>query len=139
MTKPVLLIIPCLNEENYIRSLVEKLIADNENLPNKIIIADGGSDDKTPIIAKELEKAHDNVHYLHNPARIQSAAINLAVKEHGKGADYLIRIDAHADYSGEFCQTLLEEAKDKEADSVVVSMNTVGNKGFQIAVAAAQN
>jgi len=133
--KPLLIIIPCLNEETYIKALTEKLIVDNV----KIIIADGGSTDKTPIIAKELETQHDNVFYLHNPKRIQSAAVNLAVKEHGGASEYFIRIDAHADYPSDFCETLLKEAKDQKADSVVVSMNTVGKEGFQKAIAAAQN
>lgn len=137
--KPFLIIIPCLNEESYIQSLVEQLVKDNANLPAKIIIADGGSDDKTPIIAKELETKHDKVHYLHNPKRIQSAAINVAVQEFGKDSEYLIRIDAHADYPSDFCQMLLEEAEKQEADSVVVSMKTLGKEGFQKAVAAAQN
>ena len=137
--KPFLIIIPCLNEEAHIGSLVEKLVKDTKDFPAKIIIVDGGSGDKTPIIAKELESKHDNVAYLNNPERIQSAAVNLAVKEYGAGNEYLIRIDAHAEYPDDFCKILIEEAQEKEADSVVVSMNTIGKEGFQKAVAAAQN
>lgn len=139
MKEQCLIIIPCLNEENYIQGLVEKLVKDNEDLNVIIIIADGGSDDKTPIIAKQLEATYDNVSYLNNPARLQSAAVNLAVKEYGDQAKYLIRIDAHAEYPADFCKKLLEEALEKDADSVVVSMKTHGKKGFQKAVAAAQN
>jgi len=51
----------------------------------------------------------------------------------------MIRIDAHADYLSDFCDVLLNEANKNEADSVVVSMNTIGKEGFQKAVAAAQN
>ncbi len=139
MTQKCLIIIPCLNEEHYIQGLVDKLVHDTEDLDVQIIIADGGSSDKTPIIAKQLQETHENVVYLHNPRRIQSAAINLAVQEYGAAAEYLIRIDAHADYPDDFCKVLLAEAKDKKADSVVVSMNTIGRQGFQKAVAAAQN
>ncbi len=137
--KPFIIIIPCLNEEAYIKALVEKLAEDNKKLPAQIIIADGKSTDQTPIIAKELEANFDNVHYLENPKRIQSAAINLAVETYGDKAEYLIRIDAHAEYPYDFCQKLIEEAQASKADSVVVSMKTIGKEGFQKAVATAQN
>ena len=139
MTQTALIIIPCLNEENYIEGLVEKLVADTKKLKASIIIADGGSEDRTPDIAKSLAEKYKNVEYLSNPKRIQSAAVNLAVETFGKEAEYLIRIDAHADYPEDFCKSLLEEAQETGADSVVVSMNTVGKEGFQKAVAAAQN
>ncbi len=134
-----LLVIPCLNEERYIGGLVEKLLSDNQGLSFQLIIADGGSSDKTPDIARELEAQHERVQYLHNPKRLQSAAVNLAVETYGGRATFMIRIDAHADYPLEFCRSLIDEAATMTADSVVVPMHTVGKEGFQKAVAAAQN
>ena len=104
-TGPALIIIPCLNEEKHIESLVSYLLAEASTTPMDIIIADGGSTDKTIAIAKMLAEAHSNVHYLHNPKRIQSAAINLAVATFGAGHTYLIRIDAHAHYPAGFFET----------------------------------
>lgn len=134
-----LIVIPCLNEEDHLEKLVRNLVATSSPQDTCIIIADGASTDRTPLIAQKLAAEFPHVHYLLNPKRLQSAAINLAVSTFGNGATYLIRIDAHADYPSNFCATLLEEAKHTTAQSVVVSMDTVGTSGFQKAVAAAQN
>ncbi len=132
----IIAVIPCLNEEKHIKEVAEKL-AQNRDI--HVIIADGGSTDKTPQIAKELASIYDNISYLHNPKKIQSAAVNLAVETFGQNATYLIRIDAHATYPDDYCDNLIEEQKETGATSVVVSMNTVGIMPFQKAVAAAQN
>lgn len=134
-----LIIIPCLNEENYIEPLIEQLNQDTNDLNVEIIIADGGSTDETIEIAKNLESEFDHIHLLNNPKKIQSAAINLAVETYGENAEYLIRIDAHADYPSDFCQTLLEEADETKAESVVIAMETSGKSEIQEAVAYAQN
>ncbi len=135
----ILAVIPCLNEEKYLDGLVENLVANSRDLPIHIVIADGGSADKTPEIAKALADKYDNVSYLHNPKKIQSAAVNLAVEEFGQEATYLIRIDAHAKYPNNYFQTLIEEQRETGGGSIVVSMDTVGITPFQEAVAAAQN
>jgi succinoglycan biosynthesis protein ExoA len=95
--------------------------------------------DNTPNIGKKLEALHNQVHYLHNPLRIQAAAMNLAVATYGEDAKYVIRMDAHADYPNHYCVTLIDEAEKTKAASIVVSMQTVGLNGFQRAVAVAQN
>jgi succinoglycan biosynthesis protein ExoA len=138
-TTPALVIIACLNEATHIEKLVHYLIAESIATPMEIIIADGGSTDGTVGMAQQLAEAHRNVHYITNPKRIQSAAINQAVATFGAAHTYLIRMDAHAHYPAGFCAALLADAARLGADSVVVRMHTVGKKGFQVAVAAAQN
>jgi len=135
----ILTVIPCLNEEQHLEKLVLSLVDANRDLPMRIVIADGRSTDRTPEIAQNLAKQHANVVYLNNPKRIQAAALNLAVANCGDGAEFLIRIDAHADYPSNYCRMLIEEAEKTKAASVVVAMNTVGTGWFQRAAAAAQN
>jgi succinoglycan biosynthesis protein ExoA len=137
--KPILIIIPCLNEEPYIEALVIHLINITKNLSTHIVIADGGSTDNTIHIIKKLTQIFQNVTHLHNPKRLQSAAINLAVQTYGHDAEYLIRIDAHADYPENYVETLVSEAQSQQADSVVTTMRTEGKTTFQRAIAAAQN
>lgn len=136
---PVLVVIPCLNEEAYIAGLVTHLINSNKQVPLHIVIADGGSTDQTLPIIHQLCKTFEQVTYLHNPARLQGAGINLAVKTYGLQAHYFVRIDAHAHYPDAYIETLLNEAETHQASSVVVSMDTQGETPFQRAVAAAQN
>ena len=135
----ILAVLPCLNEEPYLEPLVQRLVKNCASLPLQIVIADGGSTDRTPEIAQRLAAQYPNVSYLHNPKRLQSAAVNLAVATHGKDAQILLRLDVHADYPDTYCQTLVAEQQTTGAASVVVSMNTIGKTPFQSAVAAAQN
>jgi len=134
-----LIVIPCLNEADYIETLVDKLRPSLRPLNAVILIADGGSTDGTREIATRLAEGDPAVLMLNNPRRIQSAAINLAVTEFGGSFDFLIRIDAHGTYPDDYCQRLVEEVISTGADSVVVAMETVGFTPFQKATAYAQN
>jgi succinoglycan biosynthesis protein ExoA len=133
-----LVVIPCLNEETTLERVV-RAAALTPDMHMQIIIADGGSDDRTLEIAREMTFAFSNVRVFRNPRRVQSAAINQAVKEFGSTAEFLIRLDAHADYPADYCSILVQEAERTRASSVVVSMKTVGHEWFQRAVAIAQN
>lgn len=134
-----LIIIPCLNEAKHIEPLIAKLQRALRDLDAKIVVVDGGSTDGMREIVREMADADPRVMMLDNPKRLQSAAVNLAVKELGQGYDYLIRIDAHGDYPLDYCQNLVEEALAMDADSVVVAMHTMGFTLFQKATAVAQN
>jgi succinoglycan biosynthesis protein ExoA len=135
----LLVVIPCLNEELYLENLVKTLIDAHTHASMRIVIADGGSKDGTVQIAESLAQKYPHVIYMHNPKKLQAAAINRAVMNYGQEVNFLIRIDAHADYPKDYCQKLLDEALETKADSVVVAMETVGKKTFQKVVAATQN
>jgi succinoglycan biosynthesis protein ExoA len=139
LVRRLLAVIPCLNEEQYLAGLVEGLLAEARDLPMRIVIADGGSSDRTQEIGNALARQYPNVLFLNNPKKLQAAALNLAVAMHGDDAEFLIRIDAHADYPKNYCRTLVVEAEKTGAASVVAAMNTAGITGFQKSVAAAQN
>lgn len=134
-----LLVIPCLNEAATIEPLLRKLHAQRGAMDMLIVVADGGSRDGTPEIVSSLTSEIPDLLLLANAKRIQSAAINLAVDRFGEDRDYLIRIDAHGDYPDDYCRTLIEEAIEMNADSVVVGMETIGFGLFQKATAIAQN
>ncbi len=136
---PLLVVIPCLNEAAHLESLITYLLAEAEATPMTIVIADGGSTDGTVEIAKRLAQHHANVQLLHNPKRIQSAAVNLAVATYGEGHRHLLRLDAHAHYPAGYAASLLRESAVSGADSIVVHMHSRGARGFQRAVALAQN
>ncbi|MES2983752.1 MAG: glycosyltransferase family 2 protein [Pseudomonadota bacterium] len=135
----LLTIIPCLNEAATMERLITYLLGERARCAMRIVVSDGGSTDGTVEIVQRLAAVHPCVTYLPNPKRIQSAAVNAAVALYGQDADYLLRIDAHADYPPGFCRDLVDEAVLTGADSVVVAMRTVAPSGFAAAVAAAQN
>ncbi|MFY9288202.1 MAG: glycosyltransferase family 2 protein [Alphaproteobacteria bacterium] len=132
-----LIVIPCLNEEDHIGALANQFAKNNPD--TLIVIVDGGSTDQTVQIAEGLAANNPNIKYLHNPDRIQSAAVNRAIKTYGGDLKYLIRVDAHAEYPDDYCNILIADAEKTHAASVVVPMHTIGKDPFQRAVAAAQN
>lgn len=139
MSPTCLIVVPTLNEAAHIAHLLDGLLIESEAMDARIVVADGGSSDGTPDIARDYAARHPRICVIHNPQRIQSAAINLAARQFGDGFDYLIRIDAHGTYPADYCRVLVAEAERLGADSIVVPMTTVGRSTFQRAVATAQN
>ena len=132
----LLAVIPCLNEEAHLPQLLAQMLGDPAI--DLLVVADGGSTDRSRQIVSEYTET-GRVVLLDNPARIQSAGVNLAVREYGEGHDWLLRIDAHCLYPDDYASLLLGAAQAHNASAVVVPMETVGRQGFQKAAAAAQN
>jgi succinoglycan biosynthesis protein ExoA len=136
---PCMVVIPCLNEAAHIAALVERLSLSADRLDMKIVIVDGGSTDGTQAIVETIAAANPRVSLLRNAKKIQSAAVNLAIETFDDRFRSFIRIDAHGDYPGDYCDRLIEDAEATGAESVVVSMATKGFGAFQKATAMAQN
>lgn len=141
MNKPyrVLCVIPTLNEAQHIEAVVERLLEDRAPFALRLVVADGGSTDGTREIVQDLSRRHANLLLVQNPARIQSSAVNTAVRRYGRDADILIRCDAHAIYPAGYCKKLVESLERNEADAVVVPMDSLGDTPLQRAVAWVSN
>ncbi|PNU03190.1 succinoglycan biosynthesis protein exoa [Novosphingobium guangzhouense] len=133
----VLIVVPCLNEEAHLPGLLADLLRDAGDA--LVVVADGGSVDRSREIVRGFADRHTNLRLLDNPKRIQSAAVNLAACNYGAGRRWLVRIDAHAGYPERFVERLVSAAEDRRATSVVVPMHTQGSSCFQRSAAAAQN
>jgi len=134
--RSVLVVIPTLNEAQTIGRVLETLAADPPpDAALRFVVADGGSTDGTVERVREIARWRTDLALLHNPERIQSAAVNRAVLAHGAKADVLIRCDAHALYPRGYCRRLLHTLDASGADAVVVPMDSVGSGCFQKAVA----
>lgn len=137
--RPVMVVIPCLNEAAHIEATIGRLTSSVEHLDLTLVVVDGGSTDGTQAILEKMAASNPRLVQLHNKKRIQSAAINLAVRRFGQDFGSFIRIDAHGDYPPDYCDRIIEEAEETGADAVVVSMITHGVGIFQKATAIAQN
>ena len=133
----MLVVIPCLNEAAALPALLAQQLAEDNDAA--IVVADGGSTDGSRGIVARLAAAHPRLVLLDNPARLQSAGINLAVRRYGGAARWLVRIDAHCDYPPRYVSGLIGAAEAHAATSVVVPMVSRGTGCFQVAAAAAQN
>jgi succinoglycan biosynthesis protein ExoA len=134
-----LVVIPCLNEARFIERIVAKIAAEADRINLKIVVADAGSTDGSREIVQHLSGLNNRIVLMddlgHNPA----IGINDAVRRFGSKAKFLIRVDAYADCPSHHCEQLLNVQTRTHADSVVVSMYTVGDTCFERAAAAAQN
>lgn len=134
-----LVVVPVLNEATHIAAVLDGLTSFARRTDARIVVADGGSTDGTQAIVRQMARDELLIHLIDNPARLQGAGINLAVRTFGADARWLLRIDAHSSYPPNYCDALLSEAAKTGADSVVVSMNAVGQGPLQRLIAAAQN
>jgi len=79
----VSILIPCLNEARFIRgclsSVLEFAVPEGTEL-REVLVIDGGSADGTRDIVREIAKADTRIRLLENPGRIQSTALNVALR-----------------------------------------------------------
>jgi succinoglycan biosynthesis protein ExoA len=135
-----MVVIPTLNEAEHIAGVLEQLLEpDSATLRLTYIVADGGSSDGTSEIVEKIAKREPRLRLIQNPARIQSAAVNLAVRRFGKDADVLIRCDAHAHYPAQYCSRLVAALTAHEADAVGVPLDSTGQAPLQRAIAWISN
>ena len=137
--KRALIVVPTLNEAPVVERVIARILEDEGLQDPLVVVADGGSTDATREIVRGLMLRDPRVRLIDNPGRLQSAGLNLAAQAIAGDRPWLVRVDAHADYPKNYASTLIAEALRTGAASVVVSMDTVGESGFQRAVAAAQN
>ena len=108
------IIIPVLNEENFIEDCIESIFGNTDDIEEmEVIIIDGGSKDKTVEIIKNISSRYKNVILLHNPKKITPISLNLAINE--SSGEFIIRLDAHALYSKNYvnkCIQVLENSGD---------------------------
>jgi len=132
----VIVVVPVLNEESTIGSVLEVLTAENLECPEmRIVVVDGGSVDRTCDLVRQWQKRAPNVTLLDNPQKLQGVGVNLAIDVSGLDGGVLVRCDAHSIYPERFVARLLETLDRTGADSVVVPMDTIGRACFQKAVA----
>ncbi|WP_134680591.1 glycosyltransferase family 2 protein [Paracoccus ravus] len=135
----LLIVIPTLNEATHIAQVLSSALGFCTDPGDLIVVADGGSEDGTRLIVRQMAVFEPRVHLLDNPRKLQAAGVNLAVSAFGTQATWLLRMDAHSAYPDDFAKILLDEARGRNADSVVVSMVAQGEGFWHRAIAAAQN
>ncbi len=133
--------IPALNEAGYIEACVQSLLGQWPEPALEILVLDGGSQDDTAARVAAIAARHPCVRLVPNPARIQSAAVNLAASLASPRASILVRADAHCIYPRDFLRRCVREYLRTGATSVVVAMRNEAapGHGIQRAIATAQS
>ncbi|MEX0721074.1 MAG: glycosyltransferase family 2 protein [Balneolaceae bacterium] len=105
--KPTVTIgIPVLNEEDHIERVVSGFL--NSSYPNliEILIADGGSTDRTREIVQELFQKDARVKLVENPEKFQSYGLNRMI--HQAQGEVFLRADAHCDYGSDYIKQCID-------------------------------
>lgn len=137
--RSVTIVMPALDEEAHIETAIRSVLVGTEAIDCDLVVADGGSTDRTREIVRRLQSEDPRIRLVHNEKRVQSAAVNLVARLCEGRSRYLVRADCHSRYPAGFvagCITTLERVG---AASVVVPMRTIGSRCMQRAIAAAQN
>jgi succinoglycan biosynthesis protein ExoA len=130
------IIIPCYQEEAHIEAVLRTAM-DQDYCPDliEILVVDGGSIDRTRMIVRALAALDPRIRLLHNPRRIQAAAMNIGIRS--SRGDVIIRMDAHAEYAVNHVTTCVRVLRRTGAFNVGGAQRPRSRGGFQRAVAAA--
>lgn len=113
----VSVVIPCRNEERYLRDLLASLRS--QTYPHdrtELIFVDGLSTDMTLEILHDFADSNPSVRILSNPARFVPHAMNLGIRY--SNGEYVVRLDAHAAYVENYLEMLISAAVTLQADNV---------------------
>lgn len=128
----ILAVIPALNEQDHIEACIRSLMAGSPLLRLvPLVVADGGSTDRTVSIVEGLHREFPNLRVISNPQKFQSAGVNLAAERCVlPGTRWLVRCDAHSVYPENFILRVAESLLSSGAASVVIPMDAEGEGCF---------
>jgi cellulose synthase/poly-beta-1,6-N-acetylglucosamine synthase-like glycosyltransferase len=133
----VTLAVPSYQEEHYIEACLRGLLAQDYPADRmEILIADGGSTDRTREIVGNIAARDGRVRLLDNSRyRIQARGLNTCIRE-SKG-EFILVIVVHAEYARDYVSTLIREFQRTGADVAGGAQRMKGRTYFQKSLCAA--
>jgi glycosyltransferase involved in cell wall biosynthesis len=118
MSQPfVSVIIPCFNEEKFIGTILDNLLAqDYPHHSMEIMAVDGNSKDRTREVIGKYAASHPFIRLLINEKQYVPFALNMAIRQ-SKG-DYIIILGSHAEYPHNYISSLVNASVSPDADNV---------------------
>ena len=93
----------------------------------EILVVDGGSQDLTHRVVSEFKREYASIHWLDNPGRIVSTAMNIGIRR-ARG-DVIVRVDAHCILEPDYLRQCVRYLEITGADNVGGLMRPMG-KGY---------
>ncbi len=135
--KPLVsVIIPVFNEQRYIASCLDSVIAqsyDKELM--EVLVLDGMSADDTRDIIGDYARRHPYIRLIDNPTRTAPTALNRGIK--ASCGRYIIRLDAHARYADDYISKCVETLEGSDAANVGGPITTLPGAHTPVAAAIA--
>jgi glycosyltransferase involved in cell wall biosynthesis len=131
----VAVIMPVLNEENYLENAVEAVFAQNYPGSISLVLGLGPSRDGTNQLAKKISRKYKSVVLVESPTGRTAESLNLAIANCKE--EIIVRVDAHSELSSGYIETAVETLQRTGADNVGGIMAAQGKTKFEKAVAAA--
>lgn len=134
----VSIVIPCLNEEDYIVALLDSLAAQDYGPDGiEVLVADGGSTDRTRELVAGYASPFRRLELVDNPRRITVAGLNAGM-DAAKGDCWII-IGAHSSVRTDFVRASVEALQRTGAACVGGPIETIGQGTIGKAIAAAMS
>jgi len=123
------IVMPVYNEEKHIKECILSLL--KQDYPQEYmewIFVDGCSTDRTKEIIEGFQKQYsDLIKIYNNPKKTAPYAMNIGIK--AAVGKYIIRLDAHSEYTNNYISKCVDYLKTTDADNVGGKAETKG-KGF---------
>jgi succinoglycan biosynthesis protein ExoA len=113
----VSLVMPMRNEAAHIESCLRTLL--EQDYPRErmeIIVADGASEDGSREIVDRFAAEHPVVRVVDNPERVVPTGLNVAIR--AARGEYVLRVDAHAEYACDYVSQCVAYLRKTGADNV---------------------
>lgn len=133
--KKVSIVMPVYNESRYIRHCIDSLLSQSFSKKNmEWIFVDGMSSDDTVDLIKKYQLEYPGlISILNNPHKIVPYAMNIGIKE--SRGEYIIRLDAHADYATDYIEKCVNYLDTIDAENVGGVAETKANGFIGAAIA----
>ncbi|MFM8447324.1 MAG: glycosyltransferase, partial [Candidatus Nanopelagicaceae bacterium] len=131
----VSVILPVLNEENYLEAAVKAVLSQDFSGAIEVLLAVGPSKDRTLEIANKLAAADKRVKVVANPSGRTAAGLNLAIKN--SSHPIIVRVDGHAKIPNNYISIAVQLLEETGAVNVGGVMAAEGETPFERAVAGA--
>ena len=131
----VSVIVPCYNEERFIRRTLENLVKQYPSQAYEIIVVDGMSDDSTRDVVEHFQNSHpdSSIRLVLNPDRSIPKSLNVGIEQ--ATGEVIARMDAHAFPSPGYIRRCVEVLTNGEAE--VVGMPCIVQPGADTVTARA--
>jgi glycosyltransferase involved in cell wall biosynthesis len=131
----VAVVMPVLNEENYLEAAVLAILSQDYEGPIQVVLALGPSADRTNEVAARICAGDSRVTSVPNPTGRTPEGLNAALA--ATTQEIVVRVDAHSELSDGYIRLAVETLQRTGADNVGGIMGARGVTKFEKAVAAA--